>query len=195
MKSLVLVNLLKNFFANYLKSFALYRIICYNTLACYGGIAQLARVLGSYPIGRRFESHCRYQLRLHGQAVKTSPFHGGNAGSIPAGVTMCGSLAQMGEHLPYKQRVTGSIPVAPTKQKRTQQCVFFVLLQSENLSGSWWRMPPRKRGRQRRLKRAFAQQSEQYAAVASERPTPIPLPPNKATQGDRLHHILCFYRF
>ena len=28
----------------------------------YGGIAQLARVLGSYPIGRRFESHCRYQL-------------------------------------------------------------------------------------------------------------------------------------
>ena len=28
----------------------------------YGGIAQLARVLGSYPIGRRFESHCRYQI-------------------------------------------------------------------------------------------------------------------------------------
>ena len=28
----------------------------------YGGIAQLARVLGSYPIGRRFESHCRYQF-------------------------------------------------------------------------------------------------------------------------------------
>ena len=27
-----------------------------------GGIAQLARVLGSYPIGRRFESHCRYQF-------------------------------------------------------------------------------------------------------------------------------------
>ncbi len=26
----------------------------------FGGIAQLARVLGSYPIGRRFESHCRY---------------------------------------------------------------------------------------------------------------------------------------
>lgn len=26
----------------------------------YGGIAQLARVLGSYPIGRWFESNCRY---------------------------------------------------------------------------------------------------------------------------------------
>ncbi len=28
----------------------------------FGGIAQLARVLGSYPIGRRFESHCRYHV-------------------------------------------------------------------------------------------------------------------------------------
>ena len=27
--------------------------------------------------------------RLHGQAVKTSPFHGGNTGSIPVGVTIC----------------------------------------------------------------------------------------------------------
>ena len=25
-------------------------------------------------------------IRLHGQAVKTSPFHGGNTGSIPVGV-------------------------------------------------------------------------------------------------------------
>ena len=28
----------------------------------------------------------RKQIRLHGQAVKTSPFHGGNTGSIPVGV-------------------------------------------------------------------------------------------------------------
>ena len=27
----------------------------------------------------------------------------------------CGSLAQLGEHLPYKQRVIGSSPIAPTK--------------------------------------------------------------------------------
>ena len=26
----------------------------------------------------------------------------------------CGVLAQLGEHLPYKQRVTGSSPVGPT---------------------------------------------------------------------------------
>ena len=29
--------------------------------------------------------------------------------------TLCGSLAQLGEHLPYKQRVRGSSPLAPTK--------------------------------------------------------------------------------
>ena len=28
------------------------------------------------------------QIWLHGQAVKTSPFHGGNTGSIPVGVTL-----------------------------------------------------------------------------------------------------------
>ena len=27
--------------------------------------------------------------------------------------TICGILAQLGEHLPYKQRVTGSSPVGP----------------------------------------------------------------------------------
>ena len=32
---------------------------------------------------------------LHGQAVKTSPFHGGNTGSIPVGVTCHGPLAQL----------------------------------------------------------------------------------------------------
>ena len=41
--------------------------------------------------------------------VKTLPFHGGNMGSNP--VRVIGGLAQLGEHLPYKQRVTGSSPV------------------------------------------------------------------------------------
>ena len=53
---------------------------------------------------------------LLGQAVKTPPFHGGNRGSIPLGVTIFfGRIAQLGEHLPYKQGVTGSNPVVPTK--------------------------------------------------------------------------------
>ncbi len=53
-----------------------------------------------------------------GQAVKTSPFHGGNRSSILLGVTNIGSIAQLGEHLPYKQEVTGSSPVAPTIKAR-----------------------------------------------------------------------------
>ena len=53
----------------------------------YGGIAQLARALGSYPGCRWFESDCRYHIWPVGQAVKTSPFHGGIMGSIPVRVT------------------------------------------------------------------------------------------------------------
>ena len=35
-------------------------------------------------------------------------------GSNPIRVVYTGILAQLGEHLPYKQRVTGSSPVGPT---------------------------------------------------------------------------------
>ena len=37
-------------------------------------------------------------------------------GSSPPGV-VCGILAQLGEHLPYKQRVTGSSPVGPIRRR------------------------------------------------------------------------------
>ena len=33
------------------------------------------------------------EIRLRGQAVKTSPFHGGNTGSIPVGVICKGNLS------------------------------------------------------------------------------------------------------
>ena len=60
------------------------------------------------------EDH-KVTIWLLGQAVKTQPFHGGNRGSIPLGVTILfGRIAQLGENLPYKQGVTGSIPVVPT---------------------------------------------------------------------------------
>ena len=49
-----------------------------------------------------------------GQVVKTPPFHGGNTGSNPVRVTTFGGLAQLGEHLPYKQGVGGSIPSSST---------------------------------------------------------------------------------
>ena len=40
-------------------------------------------VVGSSPTGGVFYGN----IRLHGQAVKTPPFHGGNRGSNPLGVT------------------------------------------------------------------------------------------------------------
>ena len=46
------------------------------------------RVVGSSPTRGVFsyEEKEGRKIRLHGQAVKTSPFHGGNTGSIPVGV-------------------------------------------------------------------------------------------------------------
>ena len=64
-----------------------------------GGIAQLARATGSYPVGHGFKSNSRYQtfirrifrrindIRPVGQAAKTPPFHGGNRSSILLRVT------------------------------------------------------------------------------------------------------------
>ena len=52
-----------------------------------------------------------------GQAVKTSPFHGGNTGSIPVGVTeykifvMYADVAQLAEQLICNQQVIGSSPI------------------------------------------------------------------------------------
>ena len=50
---------------------------------------------------------------LHGQAVKTSPFHGGNTGSIPVGVTYLSyaDVAQLAEQLICNQQVIGSSPI------------------------------------------------------------------------------------
>ena len=47
----------------------------------------MARATGSYPVGRKFKSHCRYHIWPVGQAVKTPPFHGGITSSILVRVT------------------------------------------------------------------------------------------------------------
>ena len=51
---------------------------------------------------------------LRGQAVKTSPFHGGNTGSIPVGVISViayADVAQLAEQLICNQQVIGSSPI------------------------------------------------------------------------------------
>ena len=57
-----------------------------------------------------------FKIRLLGQAVKTSPFHGGNTGSIPVGVIgckpqICADVAQLAEQLICNQQVIGSSPI------------------------------------------------------------------------------------
>ena len=68
----------------------------------------------SPPLNRSVFSICL--TRPVGQVVKTPPFHGGNTGSNPVRVIsiLDGGLAQLGEHLPYKQGVGGSIPSSST---------------------------------------------------------------------------------
>ena len=60
------------------------------------------------------------EIWLHGQAVKTSPFHGGNTGSIPVGVIgecivdaflKIADVAQLAEQLICNQQVIGSSPI------------------------------------------------------------------------------------
>ena len=41
--------------------------------------------------------------------------------------TQNGSLAQLGEHLPYKQRVSGSSPLTPTMKALLRKCFFSAL--------------------------------------------------------------------
>ena len=54
-------------------------------------------------------------MRLHGQAVKTSPFHGGNTGSNPVEVIQSlyfrADVAQLAEQLICNQQVIGSSPI------------------------------------------------------------------------------------
>ncbi len=70
----------------------------------YGGVAQLARANGSYPLGRWFKSTRRYhffnlfipKIRPIGQAVKTSASHAGIKGSIPLWVTIFREFSSAG---------------------------------------------------------------------------------------------------
>ena len=43
-------------------------------------------------------------------------------------LSVSGGLAQLGERLPYKQDVGGSIPSSPTQGKHWKQCLPFFLL-------------------------------------------------------------------
>ncbi len=66
----------------------------------FGSVAQLVRAPACHAGGRGFEPHLSRLLISYLNQL------------------LCGSLAQLGEHLPYKQRVTGSSPVTPITLER-----------------------------------------------------------------------------
>ena len=55
------------------------------------------------------------------------------AGSSPV-IRSNGSIAQLGEHLPYKQRVIGSSPIVPTKKSKPKGLDFFIHCESNGIS-------------------------------------------------------------
>ena len=69
--------------------------------------------------------------RLHGQAVKTSPFHGGNTGSIPVGVIWRHSqVVRQWSATPVS---TGSNPVCASPERPRKLIVSGVFSCPENL--------------------------------------------------------------
>ena len=69
----------------------MYSFECINTLFLDSSMVEHTAVnrgvVGSSPTRGVKLERVRNQIWLLGQAVKTSPFHGGNTGSIPVGVT------------------------------------------------------------------------------------------------------------
>ena len=52
---------------------------------------------------------------------------------------VCGVLAQLGEHLPYKQRVIGSSPIGPISVSVLQRCRRGGTGRRAGLKILWWR--------------------------------------------------------
>ena len=63
------------------------------------------------------------EIRLTSACAYSIINHVVRRGNRSSGGKVLGSIAQLGEHLPYKQRVTGSSPVVPTKNGPVVQLV------------------------------------------------------------------------
>ena len=69
-------------------------------------------------------------FRPHGQAVKTSPFHGGNRGPNPLGVIFkkYADVAQLAEQLICNQQVIGSSPIIGFTKRISVSRFFFCIV-------------------------------------------------------------------
>ena len=70
------------------------------------------------------------------QLVRAPPCHGGGRGfeSLPG--RLYGIIAQLGEHLPYKQRVIGSSPIGPILIKYADVAQFVLIAREGNMKQS-----------------------------------------------------------
>ena len=73
-----------------LKVYKIFRIILDSSMvehtAVNRGVVGTSPTRGVKTSQKGWKGHKTIRIRLLGQAVKTSPFHGGNTGSIPVGV-------------------------------------------------------------------------------------------------------------
>ena len=74
------------------------------------------RVIGSIPIGGTSQGNpAGFPICGRSSSGRAPPCQGGGSEFEPRRpLHYCGSLAQLGEHLPYKQRVSGSSPLTST---------------------------------------------------------------------------------
>ena len=87
----------------------------------------MARANGSYPLGRWFEPTRRYHFGPLVKRLRHRPFTAVTRVQISYG-SPYGSIAQLGEHLPYKQRVIGSSPIVPTIKKSKSFDLLFLMV-------------------------------------------------------------------
>ncbi len=88
--------------------------------------------------------------------VRAPPCHGGGRGfeSHPGRLAEIeyGILAQLGEHLPYKQRVIGSSPIGPTNQFYIDYAGVAELADAQDLKSCGTNLPYRFDSGRRHLK-------------------------------------------
>ncbi len=76
------------------------------------------------------------------QLVRAPPCHGGGRGFEPHPGRV-GILAQLGEHLPYKQRVIGSSPIGPIDQFHIDYAAVAELADAQDLKSCGTNLPYR----------------------------------------------------
>ena len=84
-------------------------------MPCVGPVAQLVRAPPCHGGGRGFESHPGRSKKCIGRYISLKDICTNRYICLIYNVDLYGILAQLGEHLPYKQRVIGSSPIGPTK--------------------------------------------------------------------------------